>query len=373
MLTPDDWSICCSYFNWLGIRWGPHTVDLFSSNENNLCEQKERKKSLTTRGQAEHMSPEKARRLRPAVHRSTVVRGKLSEPRLAAAKLTPTPETRRTYEVIITQSEKMPATYSSPEETERLQSYSNYGTMLNYVKGTASSPYSRSPPRYAQRHKLTTSGRFLNLMSIYQRTRQFRGMLKPIKSRKYLQVPSSYLQVPTDAQTETPAGDTRLNYQDCQQLDTSGDINQSIVGASSSGEGGESQTLPTERSTGYGTTEETCAYLTPKPCPYPQVRRRRKLTIAMLVLPPKELRHCLHAENGTIRLAETSELMTNANTPRISRGEHHLKETLDEEAETNVEATSGAALASGDSPTRRYTTTRPITSFDNITKCIKAH
>jgi putative effector of murein hydrolase LrgA (UPF0299 family) len=38
MLIPDDWSICRSYFNWLDIRWGPHTIDLFSSNENNLCE-----------------------------------------------------------------------------------------------------------------------------------------------------------------------------------------------------------------------------------------------------------------------------------------------------------------------------------------------
>ena len=38
MLIPDYWSICCSYFNWLDIRWGPHTIDLFSSNGNNLCE-----------------------------------------------------------------------------------------------------------------------------------------------------------------------------------------------------------------------------------------------------------------------------------------------------------------------------------------------
>jgi hypothetical protein len=37
MLISDDWSICYSYFNWLDIKWGPHTVDLFSSNENNLC------------------------------------------------------------------------------------------------------------------------------------------------------------------------------------------------------------------------------------------------------------------------------------------------------------------------------------------------
>jgi len=38
MLIPDDWSICTSYFNWLDDKWGPHSIDLFSSNENNLCE-----------------------------------------------------------------------------------------------------------------------------------------------------------------------------------------------------------------------------------------------------------------------------------------------------------------------------------------------
>ena len=38
MLIPDDWSFCCSYFNWLDIRWGPYIFDLFSSNQNNLCE-----------------------------------------------------------------------------------------------------------------------------------------------------------------------------------------------------------------------------------------------------------------------------------------------------------------------------------------------
>jgi len=88
----------------------------------------------------------------------------------------------------------------------------------------------------------------------YQRTRQIQGMLKPRKSRNYLQVPSSYPQVPTNTQTETPAGNTCLHYHDCQQLGSSGDIDQSIVGASSIEEGDESHTLPTERSTGYGTT-----------------------------------------------------------------------------------------------------------------------
>jgi hypothetical protein len=38
MLIPDDWSISRSFFNWLDFKWGPHTIDLFSSNENNLCE-----------------------------------------------------------------------------------------------------------------------------------------------------------------------------------------------------------------------------------------------------------------------------------------------------------------------------------------------
>jgi hypothetical protein len=38
MSIPDDWSNCTSYFNWLDDKRGPHSIDLFSSNENNLCE-----------------------------------------------------------------------------------------------------------------------------------------------------------------------------------------------------------------------------------------------------------------------------------------------------------------------------------------------
>jgi hypothetical protein len=87
-------------------------------------------------------------------------------------------------------------------------------------------------------------------------------------------------------------------------------------------------------------------------------------TIAILSLPPKELRHYLYAENGTIRLAETSELPTDANTPPTSRGEHHPKQTLAEEAEMDMEAAAGAALASGDSPSRRYITTWLITRLE---------
>jgi hypothetical protein len=36
-LIPDDSSISRDYFNMLDHRWGPHTCDLFSSNNNNLC------------------------------------------------------------------------------------------------------------------------------------------------------------------------------------------------------------------------------------------------------------------------------------------------------------------------------------------------
>jgi len=158
------------------------------------------------------MIPTEARRLQPAVHRSTILQGKLSDSRLAAATLTPTPETRRKYKVIKTQSEKMQDISSSLEETERLQSNSKYGTMFNYFTDIASSPYNQSPPRFAHRHKSTKNGRSLNLMLTYQWTRQIQGMIKPRKSRNYLHVPSSYLQVPTDTQTETPACDARLHY-----------------------------------------------------------------------------------------------------------------------------------------------------------------
>jgi hypothetical protein len=180
-------------------------------------------------------------------------------------------------------------------------------------------------PRSAHRQKSTTHGRSLNLMLKYQRTRQIQGMLKPRKSRKYLLVPRSYLQVPTITQAETPAGDTRLYYQDYQQLGSSGDINQSIFGASPSEEGDESHTLPTERSTRYGTTEETCAYPTPEPCPYPHLRRRRMPTIAILFLPPKELRHCLYAENGTIRLVEHRAGNTTRSKHRMKRRRRRWK------------------------------------------------
>ncbi len=36
-LIPDDFSISRSYFSMLDNRWGPHSCDLFSLNENNLC------------------------------------------------------------------------------------------------------------------------------------------------------------------------------------------------------------------------------------------------------------------------------------------------------------------------------------------------
>jgi len=92
----------------------------------------------------------------------------------------------------------MPEIYISYEETERLQSYSKYGTMFSYVKGIASSPYSQSPHRSAHRHKLSTKGRLLNLMLKYQRTRQTQGMLKPRKAEstyRYLARTYTYLQI----------------------------------------------------------------------------------------------------------------------------------------------------------------------------------
>ena len=152
----------------------------------------------TTKAVAEHMSPTKGRRLQPAVHRSTVIRGKLSESRLTAATLTPTPETCRKYKVINTQSEKMPAIYISLKETERLHSYSKYGTMFNYVTDIASSPYIQSPPRSAHQHKSTTNVLSLIRMLKYQRTRHIQGMLKPKKGEstyRYLARTYMYLKV----------------------------------------------------------------------------------------------------------------------------------------------------------------------------------
>ncbi len=93
-------------------------------------------------------------------------------------------------------------------------------------------------------------------------------------------------------------------------------------------------------------------------------------TIAILFLSLKELRHCLHAENETISLAETSELPTIASTTRTWCGQHDPKQTLDKEAETDVEASTEAALAAG---AIHYITAWLITRLDNTTKCIKGH
>ena len=35
MLIPEDWMLSMSWFQLLDYRWGPHTVDLFASNDNN--------------------------------------------------------------------------------------------------------------------------------------------------------------------------------------------------------------------------------------------------------------------------------------------------------------------------------------------------
>ena len=37
LLIPDDWSISRRFIAMLDARWGPHSCDLFSSTENNLC------------------------------------------------------------------------------------------------------------------------------------------------------------------------------------------------------------------------------------------------------------------------------------------------------------------------------------------------
>ncbi len=37
MLIPEDWSLAKRFFDLLDARWGPHRVDLFASNANNLC------------------------------------------------------------------------------------------------------------------------------------------------------------------------------------------------------------------------------------------------------------------------------------------------------------------------------------------------
>ncbi len=38
LLIPDDFSLSRKYFRQLEDRFGPHSIDLFSSNEKNLCD-----------------------------------------------------------------------------------------------------------------------------------------------------------------------------------------------------------------------------------------------------------------------------------------------------------------------------------------------
>ena len=38
LLVPNDYSISSHYFAKLDVKWGPHTCDTFSSNENNQCQ-----------------------------------------------------------------------------------------------------------------------------------------------------------------------------------------------------------------------------------------------------------------------------------------------------------------------------------------------
>ncbi len=38
LLIPDDFSLSRKYFRQLEDRFGPHSIDLFLSNENNLCD-----------------------------------------------------------------------------------------------------------------------------------------------------------------------------------------------------------------------------------------------------------------------------------------------------------------------------------------------
>ena len=37
LLIPDDWMLAPRFFEWLNSKWGPHTIDLFASSDNNQC------------------------------------------------------------------------------------------------------------------------------------------------------------------------------------------------------------------------------------------------------------------------------------------------------------------------------------------------
>ena len=111
------------------------------------------------------------------------MRKKLSATRLAVATSANTLETRRKYNTIYSQCEKMPNIYNSLEKDERPQSDLKIVAIHTYDTDSTISTYGRLPLSPTHRHISTKQGRSPNGRPKNQRAKQIQGLLNPRKKR----------------------------------------------------------------------------------------------------------------------------------------------------------------------------------------------
>jgi len=92
----------------------------------------------------------------------------------------------------------------------KIQKSTSNGEMKTTGTETYNPPHRRSSWSLAHRHILILRGRIKKFRPNFPRTAQKSEFSKLRKSRRYLQVPRTYLQVPTGTLKENPAGDIHL-------------------------------------------------------------------------------------------------------------------------------------------------------------------
>ena len=125
-------------------------------------------------------------RLQYVVRRLTM-RRKFSATSLAIAMSAITLKTRRKYNIINSQCERMPDIHSLPEEVERPQADLKIVAMLTHGTDSAISTYSQLPLSPSHRYISTKQGRSANERSKYQRAKHIKGLIYPRKSIGCLQ------------------------------------------------------------------------------------------------------------------------------------------------------------------------------------------
>jgi hypothetical protein len=215
--------------------------------------------------------------------------------------------TRRKYNILNFQWEKMPDNQSSPEKAERPQSDLKIDAISTYNTGTSISKYDRISPNPAFRHISTRKGRSTNGRLKYQRAKQIQG-LNPRKNRWYLQVLRAYLQpylqVPAGTHTDTPTGGTHFRYMNTTNYAAPGAEESYNMASSDPRPKRKKKSTPLPRMgapEGNGhpsyNIKWTRIYSLPEPCPHPLGRRRRAPTIT--TISHKNTRYRLHAEDDS--------------------------------------------------------------------------